>query len=780
MMGATHAAESAAADTVHPLLSDAHLKMLREESGIADAIIEARGYRTITDHKELTRLGFTSRQLRPPGLLLPLHTTDGSQPCSIFRPDHPREKDGKIIKYEIPSGQGMRLDCPPWCRSMLADPSLPLWLTEGQKKADALASRGACAVALLGVWNFKGRNPFGGTTFLADWDYVALNGRDIRIVFDNDLLLKPSIRQALERLTEHLQRRSAQVTAIYLPVEGGKKLGVDDYLAADHSLADLEALLEGPHPQPHAATPVMELLDEAPLTMRRPLALIDGTAYAAIWPFVKITATEILDKSGKIVRLNPPTVKTEQRLLIVRSDGRQCGDGGDTPLSELGLVVALPEIPRHDKLWSTPAVKAYRHGIRPDPVDVFERIVATVDTFIDFDRSLANQRTMCEMVACYILSTWFLDAFTVVGFLWPNGDRGSGKTQFLLVVTELGYLGQTILAGGSFASLRDLADYGACLAFDDAENLSDPKRSDPDKRTLLLAGNRRGNTVSVKEPGPDRTWRTRHVNTFCPRLFSAIRLPDPVLASRSIVVPLIRTMDRTKANADPLDYKLWPHDRRTLIDDQWALALTHLAALPGYERRVNEQATLVGRALEPWRALLAVAWWLDDHGVARLGERMDTLSLSYQKERTEMESSDLTALTIRALCDCAIRAVSAMSAIHMETPREWSFAVKELVAAAKTIAVEAELDLDPEKVTGRRVGRVLGKMRLTQEPRSGGRGSRLWRVTVNDLKRWTEVYAIPFPDTLHANGSNGFDGTNGTDRGDDSQPSDTEETQWEA
>jgi hypothetical protein len=34
--------------------------------------------------------------------------------------------------------------------------------------------------------------------------------------------------------------------------------------------------------------------------------------------------------------------------------------------------------------------------------------------------------------------------------------------------------------------LRDMADYGATLAFDDAEHLSDPARTDPDKRALLL------------------------------------------------------------------------------------------------------------------------------------------------------------------------------------------------------------------------------------------------------------------------------------------------------
>lgn len=532
-------------------LSDHHRAMLCGESDISDVVIESRGYRTITDVKDLIALSFSSRQLRQPGLLLPLHATDGTQPFGVFRPDTPREKDGKVVKYEMPANCGVRLDCPPTCRPLLADPSVPLWITEGQKKADSLASSGACAVALLGVFAFKGHNVFGGTTFLADWDYIALDGRDVRIVFDSDVMTKSEVRKALERLTEHLQRKGAHVSAVYLPHENGQKCGVDDYLASGHTLNDLEALIEGPRPQPQPARAVVELLDSAPATMRRPLALIGGRAYAATWLHCQVTIRETLDKKGNVVTLNPPTVKHEQRLFVVRDDGRIFGDGGDEPLDALNIDVHLPEVPQPDKIWSTPGLKTYKAGNRPSPADVFRRLVEVVDRFIDFDRSLADQHTVCEMVACYILATYFLDAFTVIGFLWPNGDRGSGKTQLLLVVTELAYLGQTILAGGSYASLRDLADYGATLAFDDAENLSDPRRSDPDKRTLLLAGNRRGNTVPVKEPGPDRTWKTRHVGTFCPRLFSAIRLPDEVLAGRSTIIPLIRTPDRYRANADP-------------------------------------------------------------------------------------------------------------------------------------------------------------------------------------------------------------------------------------
>ena len=149
----------------------------------------------------------------------------------------------------------------------------------------------------------------------------------------------------------------------------------------------------------------------------------------------------------------------------------------------------------------------------------------------------------------------------------------------LLLVAELSYLGMAIQAGGSYATLRDMADYGATLAFDDAENLASPRRTDPDKRTLLLAGNRRGSYVTVKEPVGKGRWRTRYVNAFCPRLFSAIELPDSVLASRTIVLPLVRTTDRRKANAEPLDFNLWPHERQRLVDDLWAMATANLPGL---------------------------------------------------------------------------------------------------------------------------------------------------------------------------------------------------------
>ncbi len=188
-------------------LSDNHRRMLTEESGIAPEVIEVRGYRTVHKKAELKRLGFSEAQCGVPGLLIPIRSPAGEIVLYQYRPDAPRIKDGKPVKYETPSGSRMALDVHPFARGMLGDPSVPLFVTEGIKKGDALVSRGLCALALIGVWNWRGTNERGGKTILADWDYVALNGRRVYIVFDSDVMLKPAVYKALVGLKAVLEVR---------------------------------------------------------------------------------------------------------------------------------------------------------------------------------------------------------------------------------------------------------------------------------------------------------------------------------------------------------------------------------------------------------------------------------------------------------------------------------------------------------------------------------------------------------------------------------------------
>ncbi|NLG49647.1 MAG: hypothetical protein GX552_06005 [Chloroflexi bacterium] len=65
--------QAARASRVDDHLSEAHLHMLREESAIADDVILAHGYRTVTSPKDLLDLGFAPAQRREPGLVWTVH-----------------------------------------------------------------------------------------------------------------------------------------------------------------------------------------------------------------------------------------------------------------------------------------------------------------------------------------------------------------------------------------------------------------------------------------------------------------------------------------------------------------------------------------------------------------------------------------------------------------------------------------------------------------------------------------------------------------------------------
>jgi hypothetical protein len=188
-------------------LSPGHRNALEHGSSISPEVIEERGYRTVTVRAKMRRLGFSDTQARVPTLLIPVWSVTGEVALYQARPDEPRIVNGKSVKYETPIGARMALDVHPKVRHLLRDPAVPLWVTEGIKKGDALVSKGQCAIALLGVWNWRGTNGLGGKTALGDWDSIALNGRKVYIVFDSDVMAKPQVYAALSRLKEFLASR---------------------------------------------------------------------------------------------------------------------------------------------------------------------------------------------------------------------------------------------------------------------------------------------------------------------------------------------------------------------------------------------------------------------------------------------------------------------------------------------------------------------------------------------------------------------------------------------
>jgi hypothetical protein len=72
-------------------------------------------------------------------------------------------------------------------------------------------------VAILGVWNRRGSNAHADKVALPDWESIVLNGRDIHIALDSDVMQKAEVHKALVRLKAFLESHSASVKVIYLP-----------------------------------------------------------------------------------------------------------------------------------------------------------------------------------------------------------------------------------------------------------------------------------------------------------------------------------------------------------------------------------------------------------------------------------------------------------------------------------------------------------------------------------------------------------------------------------
>lgn len=179
-----------------------------------------------------------------------------------------------------------------------------------------------------------------------------------------------------------------------------------------------------------------------------------------------------------------------------------------------------------------------------------------------------------------------------------------------------------------------------------------------------------------------------------------------------------------------------------------------------------------------------MAAWLDAEGgkgegdAAPLLSRMMALSVAYQRERQNVEGDDLTSLVIRALGmivgklvrdGCTVSTVSTISTIRKET----RFIPTVLVTGAAHSLIGAyEIDINPDMVTRRRIGKVLTKMRFIRHRVAGG-GNRGWMISLDDVIRWAESYglnpsAITGLDSpiILTNGTNGSNGTNGTEGSD--------------
>jgi hypothetical protein len=250
-----------------------------QKSGLSDDTIRGCGFYSVSGFRVRELLGWDTAKKDSLGdcLAIPYRDAEGNpiplldkdgrpvlskngEPLHYTRlkPGKPRTPKGKKepCKYESRIGAPVLPYFPPCTLAALKDPSHPLLITEGEKKAAKADQEGFPCIGLAGVecWSApraKGEDgrAKGKRKLLPELAAIPWKDRLVSIVYDSDLADKPNVQWAEWGLAEALRERGAVVKVVRLPPgppdDKGEpvKRGLDDFLVSHGKDALAERLV---------------------------------------------------------------------------------------------------------------------------------------------------------------------------------------------------------------------------------------------------------------------------------------------------------------------------------------------------------------------------------------------------------------------------------------------------------------------------------------------------------------------------------------------------------
>ncbi len=149
-------------------------------------------------------------------------------------------KAKKPQRYVQPKGERPYLYFPPiidW-RAIAQDPTYPIYITEGEKKAAAttLFTDFPC-IGLGGVWSWRAIKK--SLNLLPEFYDIVWEEREVFIVFDSDAATNANVVKAMVELSKELINLGAIVYTGNVPQNGEEKQGLDDYLVAGGDINEI-------------------------------------------------------------------------------------------------------------------------------------------------------------------------------------------------------------------------------------------------------------------------------------------------------------------------------------------------------------------------------------------------------------------------------------------------------------------------------------------------------------------------------------------------------------
>jgi len=268
-------------------------------------------------------------------------------------------------------------------------------------------------------------------------------------------------------------------------------------------------------------------------------------------------------------------IKVGDRLLRLRGDAKEM---------KVGLVYSFPDIITLKKVLDEEEIKR-------SWADVGSEIIEKLKDYIVFD-----DERIYDVVASYIVMTYFYDVFTAVPFLYLHGPPGSGKTRASITITYMCRKGIFVADPSDATLYRMVEALGPTLGIDESVLSEKAKR-------ILAAGYKKGAVVPRAEPTKGGII-LKFFEATTPRIFSFEHPPsEDYLLQRSILINMLKAKPRRFLDPQPNEFK----------EIREALYYLRLAKLPEIldardkALRMLEDQGVWGREAETWAPILAAA-----------------------------------------------------------------------------------------------------------------------------------------------------------------------------
>ncbi len=510
--------------------------------------------------------------------------------CKLFPPVS--DGQGHTMRYHQRAGTAPRLYIPARTRAALADATVPLLITEGEKKALKATQQGLACIAIGGLWNWQA-----GGQPIADLDRVDWCERETTIVPDSDVWTRPDLLQPVFALGKELEARGARVSVLKLPSgPAGAKAGLDDHLCA--------------HPP-----------DSLAALPRLPLRHGAFTRTAAWWrgwvkrkeepqaegPPAGATALDLLERPDTTRVLHPAHDVVDGVLWY------------GLPVDEaLVLITSTRQAHRADQL---PAGIGLRHR-EPGPSTVSRElalrwlttgepssIARALDALAEFFPRyvVLRDRRTALWIAAWTLATWCYRAFRVFPYLSiRSAEKRCGKSRLLSLLQRVCFNASPVTAHPTEAQLyRSAARTGGVQLLDEVETL----RGDKDRFDALISvlnvGFERGGVVTRLEKRGERFVEEPY-EVYAPRVLAGIMGLKDTLEDRALPLFMLR-----RRRSEPVARlgRATDAEAQSLRDQCALTCLTHiqniLTAHDGAPT-VLEHEGIDDRAVDLWSPLVAI------------------------------------------------------------------------------------------------------------------------------------------------------------------------------